>query len=232
MIFHQPIQAKILKRYKRFLADIVLPDNTTQVAHVPNTGAMTTCWEPNWPVIVTYHDDPKRKLKYTLQATYNGNTWIGVNTALTNSLVLEALQTQKISELSGYQQIKPEAKIYDSRIDFFLTNNPHAPECYVEVKNVTLIEEKQTAIFPDTVSTRGQKHLKTLIEIKKMGMRAVMLYVVQRQDCLTFAPASKIDPIYVDLLIKAKESGVEIYAYQCELSPNGISISHKMEVYL
>jgi sugar fermentation stimulation protein A len=181
---------------------------------------------------VTFHDDPKRKLKYTLQATSNGNTWIGVNTSITNKLVAEALNVKMIPELAGYQQIKPEAKIGESRLDFFLTQHPQKPDCYVEVKNVTMLGEQQTAIFPDAVSTRGQKHLTTLMEIKKKGLRAVMLYVVQREDCDKFAPASEIDPVYAKLLTEALKCGVEVYAYQCELTPATISLKQKMEMQL
>lgn len=233
MKFQYPTKSGIIhKRYKRFLSDIELDDGELINAHVPNTGSMKTCWEPDWKVLVTHNNDPKRKLKYTLEMTHNGDSWICVNTGMTNKLVKEALENNVISELLGYENIKPEKKVLDSRIDFFLSENSEKEDCYVEVKNVTLKGEGKLALFPDSVSTRGQKHLKDLIQLKKDGFRSVMLYVVNRQDVSEFSPAADIDPTYASLLKEASENGVEILAYQCELSESEIILKHKLKVTL
>ena len=216
-------EAIIHNRYKRFMADIELPNGEMVVAHVPNTGSMKNCWEAGWKAVVSHVDDPKRKLKYTLQLTHNGKSWIGVNTSITNKIVQEALELGVISELQDYKNIKAEQKILDSRIDFFLSDHPTKPDAYVEVKNVTLVED-EVASFPDAVSTRGQKHLKDLIKIKEMGMRAVMLYVLNRTDAESFKPAAEIDPKYAELLKAAYNAGVEILVYQCEISPTNIKL--------
>jgi sugar fermentation stimulation protein A len=199
---------------------------------VANTGSMKMCWEPGWKVLVTHVDDPKRKLKYSLQMTHNGETWIGINTSLTNKLVHEALNNDRIKELSGYENIKPEQKILDSRIDFYLSGHKKKENCYVEVKNVTLVKEGNHSIglFPDAVSTRGQKHLKDLIKIKESGERAVMLYVCQREDIQTFKPAIDIDPTYAKLLKEAKAAGVEILCYGCRLDEKEIILTEKLKV--
>lgn len=221
----------IQKRYKRFLSDITLDNGEAINAHVPNTGSMKECWAPEWKVLVTHANDPKRKLQYTLEMTHNGNSWICVNTALTNKLVHEALENEVIPELAGYELIKPEKKYKESRIDFFLSDHFKEPECFVEVKNVTLVENNK-AYFPDAVSTRGQKHLRDLIEIKSQGMRACMLYIVNRTDAISFSPAEEIDPEYARLLRAAKEAGVEVLAYQCKLSEEEILVHCPIKVLL
>lgn len=224
-------EAIIHKRYKRFMSDIELPDGQMVVAHVPNTGSMKTCWEAGWKALVTHIDDPKRKLKYTLQLTHNGDSWICVNTSLTNKLVQEALEQGTIKELSGYSNIKPEHKVLDSRLDFFLTGHPSQPDAYIEVKNVTLVQDG-LASFPDAISTRGQKHLKDLIQLKNTGARAVMLYVLNRSDAHMFSPADDIDPTYGQLLREAHEQGVEILVYQCKLSHQEVTLYQKVEYQL
>jgi sugar fermentation stimulation protein A len=225
------IKAKILKRYKRFLSDIELSDGTIVNAHVPNTGSMTTCWDENWEVYLSQNDNPKRKLKYTLEMTHNGKTLICVNTNLTNKLVKEALEQKKISELIDYDTIKPEQKVFESRIDFFLTQNG-LPDTYVEVKNVTLDGGDGVALFPDSVTTRGQKHLKDLMKLKEQGHRAVMLYVVNREDVTEFSPAKEIDPTYAALVSEAKSKGVEMLVYRCKLTAQEIYIDKKLELKL
>lgn len=219
----------IHKRYKRFLSDIEL-DGVMINAHVPNTGSMKECWAPEWECLVTHADDPKRKLQYTLEMTHNGKTWICVNTGMTNKLVHEALNNDVIKELTGYETIKPEQKYKSSRIDFFLSDGKKE-DCFVEVKNVTLIDGDQ-ATFPDAVSTRGQKHLKDLMEIKESGLRACMLYVINREDAQSFAPAEDIDPEYARLLREAAEKGVEVLAYQCSLSPEEVIIKKRLPVMI
>lgn len=223
MKFNNLIQGKILKRYKRFFADIELPSGEVVVAHTPNTGSMKTCWEPGWPALISPSDNPKRKLKYTLEMTHNGDTWIGVHTGHPNKIVFDAISSGKIPKLDGYDKHRREVKIGDSRIDILCENDDE--KCYVEVKNVTLKAEGKLALFPDAVSTRGQKHLKELIELKRQGIRACMFYLVQREDVDAFSPARDIDPEYARLLAEAVKSGVEVFAYKCQLNQSEIEIS-------
>lgn len=225
------INATIQKRYKRFLADITLETGEQITAHVPNTGSMTNCWGEGWHVLVSESNNPKRKLKYTLELTHNGDSYINVNTSLTNKVAKEALEVGAIKELAGYENIKPEAKIGESRLDFLLTEHNEKADCYVEVKNVTLNDD-DIAIFPDAVTTRGQKHLQELIKLKKQGDRAVMLYIIGREDVTNFSPASTIDPKYADLLKEAYQAGVEVLAYQCTLSSEEITVSKGIPVCL
>lgn len=230
MKFEKPVYEGIIeKRYKRFLSDITLKSGELVHAHVPNTGSMTNCWAQGWKVLVTYHDDPKRKMQYTLEATHNGKTWIGVNTSRTNKIVKEALELELIKELKGYKSIKPEAKVLESRIDFYLSEHKSKENCYVEVKNVTL-NDGDKALFPDAVSTRGQKHLKDLIQLKAEGFRACMLYLINRSDVISFSPATDVDPEYARLLKEAKSAGVEILAYQTKISKKEIILTDKIKV--
>lgn len=214
------------KRYKRFLADVII-DDEVQVAHVPNTGSMSSCWDADWKCLVTESSNPARKLKFTLEMTHNGLSWIGVNTANANKLVKEWLHAGKLEPFLGYQTITPEKKVGASRVDFFLQNHPKLNDCYIEVKNVTLKLDGK-AQFPDAVSERGQKHLRELLDLKKAGFRSAMVYVVQRQDVETFTPAKSIDPKYASLLQEAYDGGVEIYVYQCELDETGIHFSREL----
>lgn len=230
MIFNPPLlKATLLRRYKRFLSDITLQDEDF-VAHVPNTGAMTSCWEENWSCAVSKSDNPKRKLPYTLELTHNGETWIGVNTANANKLVSEWLHSKSLVPFEAYDSIQPEKKVGDSRIDFFLESDDFPP-CYIEVKSVSL-KKDGLAQFPDAVSVRGQKHLKELIKLKESGARACLLFVIQREDVDTFAPASQIDPVYSRLLIEAFEKGVEIFAYQCRISLEAITLGKALPIRL
>lgn len=231
MKFEKPlIKAKILKRYKRFLSDIELDTGEVIIAHVPNTGRMTGCWGENWDAYLSFHDNPKRKLKYTLELTNNGDSFICVNTHLTNKIAKEALENNLIKELSMYSGIKSEEKILDSRLDFYLTQEGH-PDAYVEVKNVTLVDDN-LAQFPDAVTTRGQKHLQDLIKIKSMGHRAVMLYIINREDANRFTSADEIDPKYAALLREAKACGVEILAYQTKINSKEITVEKAVSITL
>ena len=233
MKFEQPTLTGVIQnRYKRFFADITLDDGTGITAHVPNTGSMKTCWAPGWRVLVTYHNDPKRKLPYTLEMAHNTKSWIGVNTSRPNKLAARAIGDGTIGELGGYRTLKSECKVGLSRIDLLLDQGPpKRSPCYVEVKNVTLAENEQ-ALFPDAVTVRGQKHLRELMAIKAKGIRAVMLFVVQREDVQNFSCAESIDPTYGQLLGKAQALGVEILAYGCRLSQEGISIQKPLPVTL
>lgn len=221
------IKGKILKRYKRFLADIELENGEVVVAHTANTGSMKTCWEPGWKVLCSYHDDPKRKLKYSLEMTNNGKSWILVNTGMPNKLAYEAIEKDLIQELLGYDHIKPEVKIGKSRIDLLLTKE-NGEKCYVEVKNVTLLGEEGKALFPDGITERGQKHLRELMDIKKAGDRACMLYMVNRSDVNSFSPAEHIDPVYAELLREAESKGVEVLVYQTKLTPTAVLVERSL----
>ncbi len=220
------IEAKILKRYKRFLSDIEL-DGKIITAHVPNTGSMTSCWEPHWKCALSLSDNPNRKMPYTLELIHNGESWIGVNTANANKLAKNWLEQGLIPDLSGYQTVMAEKKIGDSRVDFYLEGHPTLPPCYVEVKSVTLKLE-QKAQFPDAVTERGQKHLRELIDIKKSGLRAAMLFVVQREDVEVFTPAKSIDPEYANLLSEAMKNGVEVFVYRCKMSLKELSLGKSL----
>lgn len=215
-------EATLLNRYKRFLADIDL-DGTPLTVHVPNTGSMQSCWEPQWKCAVSKSSNPARKLSHTLEMIWSGETWIGVNTGNANKLVKHWLNQSLIPELVGYQTIIPERKIGESRVDFYLEGHASLPACYVEVKNVTL-KLNDLAQFPDSVSTRGQKHLRELMSLKEQGLRAVMLFVVQREDVSKFTPAHTLDPEYAKLLKMASEKGVEILVYQCQMNLNEITL--------
>lgn len=231
MKFTDPlIQATILKRYKRFLADIDINGKTVTV-HVPNTGSMQACWEPNWKCALSVSHNPSRKMAHTLELTHNGETWIGVNTGNANKLAKIWLTENLIPALSGYPTVVPEKKIGESRVDFYLEGHPSQPPCYVEVKNVTL-KLNGLAQFPDSVSERGQKHLRELMQIKKSGLRAAMLFVVQREDVSVFAPAASIDPEYARLLKEARNSGVEIFVYQCRMGLDELSLGKSLPIEL
>ncbi|TDJ04815.1 MAG: DNA/RNA nuclease SfsA [Deltaproteobacteria bacterium] len=216
------VEGTIIKRYKRFLVDVELPSGEIITAHLANTGSMKTCWEPGWKCLLSFHDNPKRKLKYGLEMTSNGKTWIGVNTHLPNKIVLEAIKNGEIKELTGYDYIKPEYKVGNSRIDIFMSRGDKS--CFVEIKNVTLLGDNKTALFPDAKTERGQKHLRELTRLIKEGHRGVMFYLVQREDVDLFMPAAEIDPEYASLLEKGHKAGLEILVYQCRVGKDGISI--------
>jgi len=214
------IDGTLIKRYKRFLADIELSDGNMITAHCPNTGSMTQCKTPGSPVKISYNPNPKRKYHYTWQYVKVKGLWCCVNTILANKLAGEAIRNQRLSSLKNYQSIKAEQKYGEnSRIDFLLENDNE--RCYVEVKNVTLTDDIKTAIFPDAVTLRGQKHLKELMNQIKLGHRAVMMYVVQRQEAEYFDAAREIDPQYAMLLEEAIEAGVEIIC--CRVKTDGSS---------
>jgi sugar fermentation stimulation protein A len=229
MKFTSPLHSgTFIKRYKRFFADIQVGEEIV-VAHTANTGSMKTCLGDNWPVLMSFHDSPTRKLKYSFEMIHNGKTWIGINTSLTNKLAIEAIQDGTIKELQGYLNLKPEAKIGNSRIDILLSNG-ESDLCYVEVKNVTLIDELGHCIFPDAVTERGQKHLKELLDLKEKGIRTVMLFIVQREDCELFNVDQPIDIEYARLLREVMSKGVEVLVYQCSMKPEEIKVARKLNI--
>jgi sugar fermentation stimulation protein A len=221
----------LLKRYKRFLADIKLDSGEFITAHCPNSGSMKTCKEPGWKVLVSESDNPKRKLKYTWEMVHNGKCWIGINTQVPNKIASEAILNGTIPELSGYSDLKNEVKYgKNSRIDILLSGGK--PDCYVEVKNVTLVEEDGYYKFPDAVTERGKKHLYEMLDMIKSGKRAVMLYVIQRSDGTIFKPAYDIDPVYGKSLKEVHQQGIEILAYRADVTPERIELTTRLEFEL
>jgi len=222
MKFEKPLtHGRLIKRYKRFLADVKLDSGEIITAHCTNSGTMKSCLEDNAEVYLTPVNDPKRKTKFTWEMIKINNDWIGINTGNPNKLAFEAVKNGKIEKLKGYTEVKREVKFDDSRFDVMARNEYET--CFIEVKNVTLKEEYY-ALFPDAVTTRGKKHLETLIKVKEQGMRAVMLYVIQRMDVSIFAPAIEIDPEYAKTLKKAYEKGVEIIPIQAKVTPEKIEL--------
>ncbi|OFZ17118.1 MAG: hypothetical protein A2X86_01305 [Bdellovibrionales bacterium GWA2_49_15] len=227
MQFPTLIRGKILKRYKRFFTDLELDGGEVITAHTPNTGSMRTCLAPGMVGLVSERRGPTRKLPYTLEMTFNGESYIGVNTSLTNQIAYEALTEGNIGELKQYQKIQREFKIGNSRIDFYLEQEG-APPCLTEVKNVSLREEDGIAYFPDSVSVRGQKHLHELLAFAEKGNDAAMLFIITREDVKAFSPASHIDPVYSDLLKRVFDRGIAILPYSCKLGPEGIVVEKKL----
>jgi sugar fermentation stimulation protein A len=222
----QPLQVgTLIRRYKRFLADIQLNSGEVITAHVANTGSMESCLYEGQKALLSFHDSPSRKLKWSLLALEVNNSWIGIHTPHANELAREAILTGTISELQGYENIFAESTFGQSRFDFFLTKHQHHPDCYVEVKNVTLLGPDHCALFPDSKSERGQKHLRELMIAKNQGLRAAMLYIVQRSEPYYFTPALDHDPEYAKLLQEAYESGVEVFVYGVDIRPPHWNVS-------
>jgi sugar fermentation stimulation protein A len=221
------VHGTLIRRFKRFLADVRLDDGTEVVAHCTNSGSMKSCLENGADVYLTPVTDPKRRTKFTWEMIKINGGWVGINTANPNKLAFEAISAELIPDLSDYTNVKREVIFGDSRFDVFAENETE--KCFVEVKNVSLKEGKY-ALFPDAVTTRGQKHLKTLMEVKATGIRAVMLYIVQRTDVEVFAPAIEIDPEYAKVLKQAVNAGVEVIVLQVEVTPEGIYLKKKLPV--
>lgn len=220
----------LLRRYKRFLADVQLADGSTVTVHCPNSGSMMGCAQPGSPVLLSRSNNPTRKYPFTWELVKVGATWVGINTGRPNSLVHEAIREGAVPELAGYDTIRPEIRYgKNSRIDLLLSG-PAAP-CYVEVKNVTLVEG-ETALFPDAVTERGQKHLQELMQVVRDGARGVIFFVVQREDASCVVPADRIDPEYGRLLRKAVQQGVEGLAYQANVNPEEIRLVRRLPILL
>jgi len=232
MIFEQTlIPGKLIKRYKRFLADIELESCEIITTFCPNTGSMKSCMMPGWKVMLSKSDNPNRKHQYTWEMVHNEKCWIGINTMLPNIIVEEAIKNGQIPELSGYPEIKREVKYgKNSRIDILLQEENDL--CYVEVKNVTLVEDDGLYYFPDAVTERGRKHLFELMEMVKLGHRAVMFFLIQRSDGTIFKPAAHIDPEYAKTLRIAENKGIEILVYLSDVAPDRICISNKINYEL
>jgi len=222
MKFESPlIPGKLIRRYKRFLADVQLEDGSIVVAHCTNSGSMISCIEEGARVYLSPAKDPKRKTRFTWEMIEINNSWVGINTSIPNQLVFEAVRDQEIPQLTGYTFVKREVKFEDSRFDVYAENEHE--KCFIEVKNVSM-KVGDAALFPDAVTSRGRKHLETLVRVKEQGIRAVMVYVIQRMDVNSFGPARHIDPNYADALEKARNAGVEVIALQAKVSPEEIQI--------
>jgi sugar fermentation stimulation protein A len=211
--------AKLIKRYKRFLADIELNGGEETTIHCANTGAMKGCAEPNDTVWFSTSTNTKRKYPFSWEITQSQNNhFICVNTLRANQLIEEALHRDIIKELSGIDELRREVKYgnENSRVDFLATYK-HAPDTYIEVKSVTLLNDGH-GYFPDAVTTRGQKHLRELMDMVAQGHRAVLLFAVLHSGINDIAAASHIDPIYAKLLKEARLAGVEIIAYKADFS--------------
>jgi sugar fermentation stimulation protein A len=230
MKFTPPLlEGRLVGRYKRFFADIELASGEIITAHCANTGSMAGLKEQGSRAWVAKVDNPKRKLQYDWHMVEARETKVGIHTATPNKIVEEALRANMISELTGYESVRREVKYGEnSRIDFLLESPDRAP-CYVEVKSVTFSRQKGLAEFPDAKTARGTKHLIELQNMANDGARAVMLYIVQREDCHRFNIAGDIDPDYQTHLREAKLSGVESLCYACRLSIGEISVSHAIE---
>ncbi len=209
------LEGTLIRRYKRFLTDVELTDGRVVTAHTPNTGSMKQCAIPGYKVLLSQADNPKRKLPYTLELIWVGDHWVDTHTQRTNRVVEEGLRNGWIAGLSGYR-VTPEYSIGASRIDFLLESAQE--KVLVEVKNVTLCSEDNIASFPDAVTTRGQKHLKELLSAHQQGYRAVIFFLVQRQEATAFSPADEIDPEYGLILREVVAAGVEAMAYKTLVS--------------
>ncbi len=231
MKFPNPlIKGTLVKRYKRFLSDIELENSEIVTAHCANSGSMMGLKEPGFSVYISTSDNPKRKLKYSWELVHTGDAMVGINTSHPNKIVAEAISNGEIPELAGYDTLRPEVKYgQNSRIDILL-ENADSSKCYVEVKNVTLLRDAGLAEFPDAVTARGTKHLHELVDMVAEGHRAVMFYLVQRDDSTQFKIAADIDPTYADALKKARSSGVEILCYDCTLSAEEIKIHKPVQI--
>lgn len=234
MQFNPPLQSAILiKRYKRFLADVVTPDGRELTLHCPNTGAMTGCATPGDTVWYSTSDNPKRKYAHTWELTQTQRgAIICVNTLRANILAKEAILAGNIVELSGYNTLKSEVKYGEekSRIDIMLQAEERQ-NCYIEVKSVTLAEN-DSGYFPDAVTERGQKHLRELMSVAAAGDRAVILFAVLHSAIDRFSPAHHIDARYAQLLIEAQTKGVEILVYKAELSTEMMTLNKPIAAVL
>ena len=222
------IKGKLIKRYKRFFVDVKL-NNKVVTAHCPNTGSMKGLLDKDNEVYVLNHDDPKRKLKYGLEIIKARKKLVGVNTHLANKIVYHGLRNNLIKELKNNDSIKSEVFFNkETRFDFLIEKKNQ--KSFVEVKNVTLFRETQTAEFPDAVTTRGSKHLLTLINAINKGYKSYLIFLVQIQNMENFKIARDIDNEYYKNFISAKKAGVNFLAYRCKISSKEIFIDKKLKI--
>ena len=218
------IPARLIKRYKRFLADARLEDGTEITAHCANPGSMMGLKEPGTKIWLEPNDDPKKKLKYGWRLVdHEDGHFTGVDTSVPNRALKASLMAHEIPELASYPTVRSEVKYgQNSRIDFLLSGD--GPDLYVEVKSVTLSRQTGCAEFPDSVTARGTKHLNELVEMVKSGHRALMFYLVQRTDADHVTLAEDIDPTYAAAFDAGRAAGVEVLAYDCQISPQSITL--------
>lgn len=233
MIFAQPLISGVLqRRYKRFLADVLMDDGEVITAHCPNTGSMMGCMEPGSRVWLSHSDGATRKYPHTWELVEADGVLVGIHTGRANALVEEAIRAGRVPELSGFNTLRREVKYgrHNSRIDLLL--DPGGVECFVEVKNVTAAVRGGVALFPDAVSTRASKHLQELIAMVEEGYRAALVFCVQREDVSRVRPADTIDPAYGEWLRRAHDAGVMVLALGARVSPRGIELTRRLEVDL
>jgi sugar fermentation stimulation protein A len=234
MYFSFPLKAATLqRRYKRFLADVKTQDGTVLTLHCPNTGSMKNCVEPNSRVWFWDSTNEKRKYPCTWELVEVEQRFLAcINTQRANGLVVEAINNATIAQLQGYGQLKTEVKYgqENSRIDIFLSQHKYLPDCYVEVKNVTLMAAQGQGLFPDAVTERGRKHLRELVHMVTQGQRAVLVYCVAHTGITKVSPAWDVDPAYAETLVWAIEQGVEVMAYGAEISLTKMSLERVVPI--
>ena len=223
------IEGRLVRRYKRFLADIEISDGSLVTAHTANTGSMRQCALPGQAVLLSRSDNPKRKLAWSWELVKVNNYWVDINTHRANRVVEEALRGNVIPEFQDCT-VRAEFPFADSRIDFMLEGSEE--KVLLEVKNVTLCCQPDVACFPDAITTRGQKHLRDLMAAVKEGWRAVIFFLVQRGEAEVFSPADEIDSVYGGLLREASLAGVEVFAYRTVVSPTENCLGKRIPVAL
>ena len=220
------IPGLLIKRYKRFFVDIKIK-NQVITAHCPNTGSMSGLLKEGNKVWISKSDNPNRKLKYTLEIIVNEKSKVGVNTHSSNKIVHHALKNNLIDELKDLSEINPEIKFgANTRFDFLVCKKKY--KAFIEVKNVTLSRKRGVAEFPDAVTTRGLKHINELVKASKKNYKIFILYLIQRNDCKSFAIAKDIDPAYAAALTKAIKKKLNIICYDCKFSTKGIKLNNKI----
>tara|TARA_B100000242_G_scaffold234970_1_gene174837 strand:+ start:1306 stop:2004 length:699 start_codon:yes stop_codon:yes gene_type:complete len=222
------IKGKFVRRYKRFFADVKV-NKSIITAHCPNTGSMMGLLDENNDAWVSKNDDPKRKLKFTLEILKSRNNLIGVNTHLANKLVLEGLQNNSFIEFKNLEKIQSEV-FYNKETRFDFLVDKKNQKSFIEVKNVTLIRDNKNSEFPDAVTTRGSKHIKTLVEASKKGYNCYVLFLVQISNCKYFKIAKDIDNEYYENYKNAKNIGVNFIAYNCKIGSKEIKIDKKVKI--
>jgi sugar fermentation stimulation protein A len=227
------LKARLIRRYKRFLADVRLEDGRELTVHCPNPGSMLDTQAPGAAVRCSTHDDPRRKLRHTLEMIRVGRCWVGLHAVKANAVVRHALEFHAFAPFAGYREIAREVPVEEgSRFDFRLAGHyDHDVPCWIEVKSVTLCAEGR-ARFPDAVTTRGRRHLEHLMARKRAGERAALLYIVQRADANSVAPADDIDPAYGATLREAANAGVEIHALSARVLSDRIRLERILPVLL
>ncbi len=231
MLFAPPLQtATLIRRYKRFLADVTTADGQEVTVYCPNTGSMRGCSTPGSRVLLSTSPNPKRKYSQTLEMVKGETSWIGVNTGLTNALVAEAIMNGRIQELRNIDTLTREVTTSQSnRLDLLLERG--TSKIYVEIKNCSLVEDGW-AMFPDATTVRGTKHLNELARLVEKGHQGLIFFCIQRMDARSFKPAAHIDPLYAKTLAEVCEQGVQMLAYQTEISPYSIIVDKAIPCFL